>query len=112
MSDTITHRLQITGPSMDAICDVLGLPKDLPVQGEYDLSASIGAAAHLTCIRNSKSSGFNATQFVLEGVMTLVTSTASSVLAAWLLERLKRQPDLKVRVDGKQLQRAKEEGPA
>ena len=48
-----------------------------------------------------KSSGFDTTAYLLQGVMTVVTSTTSALLIAYLKDRLLQKPGVTATVDGK-----------
>ena len=91
-----SHQVQISAPSLEDLRDALGITDDLETD-EIDL----GQGIVLKDASVIKSSGFDTTAYVLQGVMTIVTSTSSALLIAYLKERLLSKPGVSARVDGK-----------
>lgn len=101
MSDSTSHEIQISAASLDDLREVLGA-SDLQAE-EIDLGDGI-------VLKNAslvKSSGFDTTQYLLQGVMAIVTSTSSAMLVAFLKDRLARRAGAAATVDGKPVEPAK-----
>jgi hypothetical protein len=91
-----SHSVEIRATSLEELRDALGITGDLR-GGEIDLGQGL-------VLKNAsviKSSGFDATTYVLQGIMTVVTSTTSALLIAYLKERLLNKPGISAAVDGK-----------
>jgi hypothetical protein len=95
MSDTTSHEIQICAASLDDLRDLLGISGDLQAE-EIDL----GNGLVLKEASLVKSSGFDTTQYLLQGLMTIVTSTSSAALVAYLKEKLAKKPGASAKVDG------------
>ena len=93
------QRVQIVAGSVEDIGELLGTPAEFP----RDTEIPLGADMVLRPDRVSRSSGFDGTQYLLEGMMTVMTSTSSGVLTAWLLSRLKGKPGVTAIVDGEEV---------
>jgi hypothetical protein len=93
------HRVEIVAGSVEDIGELLGTPAEFPRDAEIPL----GDGMVLRPQRVSRSSGFDGTQYLLEGVMSVVTSTSSGVLTAWLLSRLKGKRGVTAIVDGEEV---------
>jgi hypothetical protein len=98
------HRIEIVAGSLEDIAEVLGTGPEFPRDAEIQL----GGDMTLRPERVSRSSGFDGTQYLFEGVMTVMTSTSSGLLTAWLLDRLKRKPGATAIVDGEEVAAAPE----
>ncbi len=96
MTDGRSHEIQISASSLEDLREVLGITGDLQA-GEIDL----GQGLVLKDASVIKSSGFDTTAFVLQGIMTIVTSTSSALLVAYLKDRLMSKPGVTASVDGK-----------
>jgi hypothetical protein len=95
MSGGTSHEIQISAASLDDLRELLGISGDLQAE-EIDLGNGL-------VLRNAslvKSSGFDTTQYLLQGLMTIVTSTSSAVLVAYLKEKLAKKPGASATVDG------------
>jgi hypothetical protein len=104
MPDATSHQVEISAASLDDLREVLGVAGDLEAE-EIDLGQGI-------VLKNAsvvKSSGFDSTQFLLQGAMTIVTSTTSALLIAYLKDRLLTKPGVKATVDGKPVEPARSE---
>jgi hypothetical protein len=96
MTDAVSHEVQISATSLDDLRDVLGITGDVQAE-EIDLGQGL-------VLKNAsviKSSGFDTTSYVLQGVMTIITSTSSALLVAYLKDRLLSKPGVTATVDGK-----------
>jgi hypothetical protein len=96
MTDGRSHEIQVSASSLEDLREVLGVTGDLEAE-EIDLGQGL-------VLKNAsviKSSGFDTTAFVLQGVMTIVTSTSSALLVAYLKDRLLSKPGVSASVDGK-----------
>jgi hypothetical protein len=93
------HRVEIVAASVEDIGDLLGTAADLPRDAEIPVADGMVFRTG----RISRSSGFDGTQYLLEGVMTVLTSTSSGVLTAWLLAKLKDKPGVTAIVDGEEV---------
>ena len=100
MSAPSNFDVQILAPTLAELRGVLELGADV----ELDAEVPLGDVAVLREGRVSKSSGFEGTQYVLEGLVAVTAGTTSDLLAAWLRERLKRNPRATAVVDGESLQ--------
>jgi len=96
MTDGGSHDIQITAASLDDLRDALGITGDLQAE-EIDL----GQGLVLENASVIKSSGFDTTAYVLQGIMTIVTTTSSALLIAYLKDRLLAKPGVTATVDGK-----------
>jgi hypothetical protein len=96
MTDGGSHTIEISATSLEDLRDVLGVMGDLQAE-EIDL----GQGMVLKNASVIKSSGFDSTAFVLQGIMTIVTSTSSALLIAYLKDRLLSKPGVRATVDGK-----------
>jgi hypothetical protein len=96
MTDGGSHEIQISASSLEDLREVLGITGDLQA-GEIDL----GQGVVLRDASVIKSSGFDTTAYVLQGIMTIVTSTSSALLVAYLKDRLMSKPGVTASVDGK-----------
>jgi hypothetical protein len=83
MSDPQSHEIQLLSTSLDQIKEFLGVTGDVPP------THVVADGVVLTNTRISKSAGFDTTQYILEGILTVATSVTSGVLTAWLNDRLK-----------------------
>ena len=102
MTGSDDHQVQIIASTLDEIRNLLGTTGDLGPGAEI----AVGDGLVLRAGRVSRSSGFDGTQYLLEGVMTVVTSTSSGFLTAWLLSRLKGQDKVTAIVDGDEVRAA------
>jgi hypothetical protein len=96
MTDGGSHEVHISATSLQDLRDVLGITGDVQAE-EIDLG-------HGLVLKNAsvmKSSGFDSTAYVLQGVMTIVTSTTSALLVAYLKDRLLSKPGVSATIDGK-----------
>lgn len=98
------HRIEIVAGSVEDIGELLGTGQEF----NRDAEIAVGDDMTLRPERVSRSSGFDGTQYLFEGVMTVMTSTSSGLLTAWLLDRLKRKPGVTVIVDGEEVAAAPE----
>lgn len=105
MTEGESHTVQISATSLDDLRAVLGMTGDLQAE-EIDL----GQGLVLKDASVVKSSGFDTTAFVLQGVMTIVTTTSSALLVAYLKERLLGRPGVTASVDGKTVEPARTSG--
>ena len=96
MSESESHAIRISAKSLDELREALGVSGDL--QGK---DIDLGQGLVLKNVSLVKSSGFDSTAFVLQGVMTIVTTTTSALLIAYLKERLLGKPGVTATVDGK-----------
>src|SRR5262245_51231694 len=96
MTDGASHTVNITATSLDELREALGITGDLKA-GEIDL----GSGIVLTNTSVVKSSGFDTTAYVLQGIMTIATGTTTSLLVAYLKDRLLNRPNVSATVDGK-----------
>ena len=96
MTDGAAHSVQISATSLDDLREVLGITGDVQAD-EIDL----GQGMVLKNASVIKSSGFDTTAYVLQGIMTIVTSTSSALLVAYLKDRLMAKPGVSASVDGK-----------
>jgi hypothetical protein len=96
MTDGRSHEVQISASSLEDLREVLGITGDLQA-GEIDL----GQGVVLRDASVIKSSGFDTTAYVLQGIMTIVTTTSSALLVAYLKDRLMSKPGVTASVDGK-----------
>lgn len=99
MSDSTTHEVQVLAATMQEINELFGLTNDFEPGDEVSLGQ--GMVVHNA--RVSRSSGFEGTQYLFEGVMTVAATTRSDLLAAWLRDRLKRNPKVSALVDGQEV---------
>ena len=102
MTGSDDHEVQIIASSLDDIGELLGTAGDLEAGAEIEVADGLVLRAG----RVSRSSGFDGTQYLLEGVMTVVTSTSSGFLTAWLMSRLKGQDKVTAIVDGEEVRAA------
>jgi hypothetical protein len=98
MVESAVVQVQVVADSMADIRDFLGAGEEVPA-GRVTVMEGLA----LDDVRVSRSSGFDGTQYVLEGVMTVVTTVTSGVLTAWLSERLKSRPRVSVTVNGEEV---------
>jgi hypothetical protein len=96
MAEEGSHEVRISARSLQDLKEALGITGDFE-QEEIDL----GNGIVLKDASLVKSSGFDVTSYVLQGVMTIVTSTSSAVLIAYLKDRLLSKPGMTASVDGK-----------
>jgi hypothetical protein len=99
MTGSDDHQVQIIASTLDEIRNVLGTTGDLEPGDEI----AVGDGLVLRAGRVSRSSGFDGTQYLLEGVMTVVTGTGSGGLTAWLTDRLQDQDRVTAIVDGEEV---------
>jgi hypothetical protein len=102
MNDGRSHTVQISATSLEDLRDALGITGDLRAE-EIDLGQGI-------LLKNAsviKSSGFDTTAYMLQGIMTIVTSTSSALLIAYLKDRLLSKPGVSATVDGKVVEPAR-----
>jgi hypothetical protein len=104
MTDRRVHEVQIVAASPDDIKQLLGIDGDLPAEGEL----AVADGLTMSGLRLSRSSGFDGTQYILEAVMTIGTSVSSTVLSAWLLDRLKGRRNVTATVDGDEVEPARD----
>lgn len=102
MTGSDDHEVQIIASSLGDIRELLGTAGDLEPGAEIEVADGLVLRAG----RVSRSSGFDGTQYLLEGVMTVVTSTSSGLLTAWLMSRLKGQDKVTAIVDGEEVRAA------
>lgn len=99
MVESAVVEVQVVADSMAEIQEFLGVGEEVPAGRVTVVDGLV-----LEDVRVSKSSGFDGTQYVLEGAMTVVTTVTSGVLTAWLTERLKSRPRVSVTVNGEEVQ--------
>jgi hypothetical protein len=96
MSEAPVHEVQISASSLEDLREVFGISGDLDADEIH-----LGEGIVLKNASVVKSSGFDTTAYLLEGVMTIVTSTTSALLIAYLKDRLLQKPGVTAMVDGK-----------
>jgi hypothetical protein len=96
MTDGGSHAVHISATSLEELRDALGITGDLQAE-EIDL----GQGMVLKNASVIKSSGFDTTAYVLQGIMTIATSTTSALLVAYLKDRLLNRPNVSATIDGK-----------
>ena len=99
MTGSDDHQVQIIASTLDEIRNLLGTTGDLGPGAEI----AVGDGLVLRAGRVSRSSGFDGTQYLLEGVMTVATGMSSGVLTAWLMNRLQGQDRVTAIVDGEEV---------
>jgi hypothetical protein len=99
MTGSDDHQVQIIASTLEEIRNLLGTTGDFEPGAEI----AVGDGLVLRAGRVSRSSGFDGTQYLLEGVMTVVTGTSSGVLTAWLMDRLQGQDRVTAIVDGEEI---------
>jgi hypothetical protein len=99
MVESAVVEVQVVGGSMAEVQEFLGMGERVPAG-----RVTVEDGLVLEDVRVSRSSGFDGTQYVLEGVMTVVTSVTSGLLTAWLTERLKSRPRVSVTINGEEVQ--------
>jgi hypothetical protein len=92
-----SHSIELIMPSLQSLQDFLGVSAE--ISKDEQIAIADGLVFQISNV--SKSSGFLSTEFVLSGVMTIATTTASGLLTTWLQERLKRHPKARAKLDGK-----------
>jgi hypothetical protein len=103
------HTVEIVGPSLDEIRELLG------VSGEFSVGADVTLeqTATLRPTSISKSSGFAETELVVQAVLTVATGTTTSLLSSWLKDRLLRKgKGMTITLDGEKLDAARRDGDA
>lgn len=105
MAEEGSHEVQISAASLEDLRDALGIKGDLQ-SDEIDL----GQGIVLKSASVIKSSGFDTTAYLLQGIMTIVTSTSSALLIAYLKERLLSKPGISATVDGKAVEPTRTSG--
>jgi hypothetical protein len=98
MTESATVEVQIVASSLEEIQEILGLQGEVP-----DGALTVAAGVELQDLRVSRSSGFDGTQYVLDAVMSVVTSVSSGLLTVWLGERLKNRPKVAATIDGEEV---------
>ena len=98
--------VQIIGPSLDEIRELLGVKAELRAGAEVPLPE--GAKLQVQDV--SKSSGFDATTVLLTAAVSVATSTSSALLIEWLKSKLlasrggaSRAPSITIVVNGNEL---------
>jgi hypothetical protein len=102
MPDLAIHEVQIAASSMEDIRELLDVTGDLSADAEISVADGIV----LRNPRVSKSSGFEGTEYLLQGVMAVVTTTSSALLIEWLRDKLRRKRNVTVLVDGEEVEAA------
>jgi hypothetical protein len=100
MTGSDDHQVQIIASTLEEIRNLLGTTGDFSPGAEIEMDDGLVV---LRDARVSRSSGFDGTQYLLEGVMTVGTGTSSGVLTAWLMDRLRGQDRVTAIVDGEEI---------
>lgn len=95
MTDCGSHTVFISATSLEELRDALGITGNVQAE-EIDL----GHGLVLKKASVMKSSGFDTTAYVLQGIMTIATSTTSALLVAYLKDRLLSRPNVSATIDG------------
>jgi hypothetical protein len=101
------HTVEIVGPSVDEVRELLG------VSGEFSVGTEVALVetATLRPTSISKSSGFAETELVVQAVLTVATGTTTALLSSWLKDRLFRKGGgMTVTLDGEKLEAAPRHG--
>jgi hypothetical protein len=103
------HTVEIVGPSIEQIRELLGVTGELSIGTEVELEAPV--TLRPTAI--SKSSGFSETELVVQAMVTVATGTTTSLLTAWLKDQLFRKgKGMTVTLDGEELEAEPRDGGA
>ena len=101
------HTVEIVGPSLDEIRELLGVTGEFGIGTEVQLEEP--ATLRPTAI--AKSSGFAETELVVQAILTVATGTTTTLLSSWLKDRLFRKgKGVTVTLDGEELEAAPLEG--
>ena len=104
MSQQSPLEIQLIGPSLDEIREVLGI--DGSVAAGFAVPLPEGATLQVEDV--SKSSGFDVTTVILTAVITVATGASKELLMEWLKSRLFKSASkpaaVTILIEGKEIQ--------